>query len=315
MRRVLFWLLVVVSSLLTAFQMAQADTFGSGENSFEIEFVRIGSPGNAPDDVPNPAGAVNYEYRIGKYEISEQMIDMANAVGGLGITKDTRGPDQPATSISWFEAARFVNWLNTSTGHTPAYKFDDTGAFQLWEPTDVGYDASNLYRNKLATYFLPSVDEWHKAAYYDPVAGHYWDYPTGSDAIPDGIDFVGDPDFEAVFYDGAVNPGPNDTTNTGVFSPYGTAGQGGNVVEWHETAFDRINSSPSEQRSDPGGSWGGPFSAFAASNSGIGVGPLFEGSFGGFRVASTIPEPSSAVLLIVFFATHALRMRARYLLW
>ncbi|MCI0332092.1 MAG: hypothetical protein L0228_02555, partial [Planctomycetes bacterium] len=63
---------------------AYADTFGSGANSFEIQFVQIGSPGNPPDANPNPAGAVPYRYRIGRYEISEQMIDNANALGGLG---------------------------------------------------------------------------------------------------------------------------------------------------------------------------------------------------------------------------------------
>ena len=104
---------------------ASADTFGSGANQFTIDFVTIGNPGNPPDDDPNPAGAVDYTYRMGKYEVSEQMIDNANALGGLGITKDTRGPDKPATSVTWYEAARFVNWLNTSSGSVPAYKFDD----------------------------------------------------------------------------------------------------------------------------------------------------------------------------------------------
>jgi len=47
-----------------------ADTFGSGANAFDIEFVTIGNPGNLPD-----------------------AIDKANALGGLGITKGTRGPD------------------------------------------------------------------------------------------------------------------------------------------------------------------------------------------------------------------------------
>ena len=108
-----------------------ADTFGSGANSFDIDFVTIGNPGNPPDANPNPAGAVPYPYRIGKYEISEQMIDKANALGGLGITKDTRGPDMPATSVTWYEAAKFVNWLNTSAGSLPVYKFDSGGNFQL----------------------------------------------------------------------------------------------------------------------------------------------------------------------------------------
>ena len=113
---------------------------------------------------------MTYKYRIGKYEVSKQMIDKANALGGLGITKDTRGPDYPATSVTWYEAARFVNWLNTSTGSVPAYKFDANGNFQLWNEMDAGYNPANLYRNWLAKYFLPSLNEWHKAAYYDPVA-------------------------------------------------------------------------------------------------------------------------------------------------
>lgn len=93
-----------------------ADTFGNGTNSFSIDFVSIGNPGNPPDANPNPAGAVAYPYRIGKYEISEQMIDKANVLGGLGITKDTRGADYPATSITWYEAcavrklARHEHW-------------------------------------------------------------------------------------------------------------------------------------------------------------------------------------------------------------
>jgi formylglycine-generating enzyme required for sulfatase activity len=310
MKRLLIFIAVVFFGVVL---IARADTFGSGPNQFTIDFVKIGNPGNAPDDAPNPAGAVNYAYRIGKYEISEQMIDKANALGGLGITKDTRGPNMPATSVTWFEAARFVNWLNTSTGSVPAYKFDDLSAFQLWEPMDAGYDPQNLYRNSLAKYFLPTLDEWHKAAYYDPVAGHYWDYPTGSDDIPDGIDFVGDPYFDAVFEDGAYNPDPNDIMDVGLLSPYGTAGQGGNAREWQETAFDRINNLVGEQRRAPGGSWKGIYSGLTASNSGIGIDPLFEGDFFGIRVASVVPEQNTFSLILIgligLLTTHS-RARA-----
>src|SRR4029079_18622627 len=96
-------------------------TFGSGANTFQMEFVPIGSPGNVADTdtaspSPNPGGAVSYSYSLGKFEVSEDMIGKANAIGGLGITIDARGPDQPATSVNWFEAAKFVNWLNTSQG-------------------------------------------------------------------------------------------------------------------------------------------------------------------------------------------------------
>jgi formylglycine-generating enzyme len=292
-------LITIVAALVVALipaALTQADSFGSGASSFDIEFVPIGNPGNSPDANPNPAGAVPYSFRIGTYEISEHMIAKANAVAGLGITMDSRGPDFPATSVTWFEAARFVNWLNTSTGATPAYKFDAGGNFQLWAPSDPGYDARNLYRNKLATYFLPSTNEWHKAAYYDAVADLYYDYPTGSDSVPDGIDFAGDTGFDAVFFDGAANPNPNDVFNVGIASPTGAFGLGGNVFEWDETAFDRTNDSPNEQRRASGGSWQTQDFVFEASNTLGGTTPSFQGHSVGFRVAY-VPEPASWTLI------------------
>ena len=128
-----FTLFVAIISCVPTFQ-ANADTFGAGANTFDIEFVTIGDAGNAADTTgdPNPAGAVPYVFRMGTFEISEVMIQAANAQSAadgdpLAITIDTRGPDMPATRVSWFEAARFVNWLNTSTGHTPAYNFASGG--------------------------------------------------------------------------------------------------------------------------------------------------------------------------------------------
>jgi hypothetical protein len=282
--------------------LADADTFGSGANQFDIEFVRIGNPGNPADTTgnPNPAGSVPYRYRIGKYEISEQLIDKANTLGGLGITKDTRGADKPATSVSWNEAARFVNWLNTSTGFSPAYKFalqpGDGGysanAFiQLWTPSDAGYNPNNLYRNSLAFYFLPSVDEWYKAAYYDPTSGNYFDYPTGSDSAPAPV-ASGTAAGTAV-YEG--QSGPANITLAGGLSPYGTMGQGGNVFELEETDRDLVNDSSSSDRGLRGGYWEFGSESLLASDRGGGF-PENERDDTGFRVASIIPEPSTLLL-------------------
>jgi hypothetical protein len=284
---------------------ALADTFGTGVNTFNIDFVTIGNPGNSADTTgnPNPAGSVSNSYRIGKFEISEQMISKANALGGLAITKDTRGADKPATSVSWNEAARFVNWLNTSTGSPPAYKFSlqpgDGGysanaAIQLWAPSDAGYNPNNLYRNSLAHYFLPSLDEWYKAAYYDPTSGVYYDYPTGSNSHPTPV-ASGTAAGTAV-YEG--QSGPANITLAGGLSPYGTMAQGGNVYEWVETDYDMVNGpTPSSSvRWIRGGNWsdGDVFLLAAVSRNG---GAGLEVSDIGFRVASTfVPEPSSAVL-------------------
>ena len=67
---------------------AAADEFGSGANSFEIEFVTIGNPGNPFDMIfnPNPPGSVDYSFRMGKFEISRDMVTKANIIGNLGIT-------------------------------------------------------------------------------------------------------------------------------------------------------------------------------------------------------------------------------------
>ena len=72
----------------TSTQAQLITTFGSGANAFNIEFVEIGNPGNSADTTgsPNPAGAVNYIYNIGKYEVSREMIDKANTAGSLGIS-------------------------------------------------------------------------------------------------------------------------------------------------------------------------------------------------------------------------------------
>jgi formylglycine-generating enzyme required for sulfatase activity len=154
--------------------------------------------------------------------------------------------------------AAFQNWLNTSTGHQAAYNLDlGLTALTPWssaEAWQVG--GENLFRHKDAYYFLPSEDEWYKAAYHknDGVTANYWDYPTSSNGIPDGLDFSGDAAFDAVFNQGFNQNQPNTVTNVGVASPYGTFGQGGNVWEWTESNYGGINSED-EGRADRGSDW------------------------------------------------------------
>ena len=47
--------------------------------------------------------------------------------------------------------------------------------------------ASGLERRRAqrrAKWFIPTESEWYKAAYYDPVAGHYWNFATGTNTMP-----------------------------------------------------------------------------------------------------------------------------------
>lgn len=296
---------------------AQADTFGSGANTFTIDFVTVGAAGNADDTTGK--GAVAYDFRIGMFEVSQGMVTKANNAGSLGITQTSSGANQPATNVSWNEAARFVNWLNTSNGYNRAYKFalepGDAGYnpnanLELWMGSDAGYNALNPFRNSDAFYFLPSEDEWYKAAFYNGSGMSYFDYTTSSDTVPDGIDFNGDTNFEAVFNDGFAQPTPNDIFNAGsAASPWGTFGQGGNVYERVETAKDRVNDTPGEQRLYWGGYWTQP--VITLGTGGFGGNTVDDSDSNvGFRVAS-IPEPSSGLLIITGLAAMVLTRRSK----
>ena len=300
----------VLALIVTA---AHADTFGSGANIFTIDFVTIGVPGNPVDTgttglYSTPYGAVGYEFQMGTYEISEDMIDKANTLGGLIITKDTRSAKQAATQVSWNEAARFVNWLNVSRGYSVAYKFSvnpgDAGYTSnaeananlvLWTPGDAGYDAGNRYRNSAAHYVLPSEDEWYKAAYYSGSGTTYYDYATGSDVIPTAV--ANGTGAGTAVYSGGGATAPADITQAGGLSHYGTMAQDGNVYELDESAFAAPNDVSSEARAVRGGSWVNSENALRSSSRSSDS-PTFSFVNVGFRVAS-VPEPTASMLMIV----------------
>lgn len=288
---------------------AHADTFGSGGNIFNIDFVPIGNAGNAEDTTGY--GAVTYSFNMGTYQISQDQITKATASGLTSVTAGAWAGLQPAANITWFQAAAFVNWMNTSTGHPLAYNLD-AGATVLtpWQPTDAGYNASNAYRNSNAYYFLPSENEYYKAAFYDPyanaAAGGYWLYATGSNTIPSAV--ASGTAAGTVVYSGIVYPTqPAAVNNSGGLSPYGTMGQSGNVDEWLESASDGGNNGSSELRAIRGGSWFNVEVNMRSSNRFKGD-PTFSGNQIGFRVAS-VPEPSTWAVLTLGVASLLARRR------
>lgn len=224
----------------------RADVFGSGTNTFTIDFVEI-------DDVSNPAdttgfGSVSYLYKMAMYEVSQSAIDKATANGMTNVAAGAWTGNQPAALMTWYESAAFVNWLNTSTGRQAAYNLTFSGgvwSMSLWNVNDAWtLGGTNLFRNKNAYYFLPSENEWYKAAYYSGTGSTYFDYPTGSDTAP-AVVASGTAAGTAVY---ASLGAPAAVDSAGGLSPYGTRGQGGNVWEWSETAVDGVNNVPSENR-------------------------------------------------------------------
>jgi formylglycine-generating enzyme required for sulfatase activity len=306
--------LVSASLVTTASASLSIDTFGTGGNAFTMNFVDIGNPGNANDTSPAGYGGVANAFRMSSYEVSVDMVSKANTAGGLGITYTSRTADMPATSVSWNEAARFVNWLNASSGSVAAYKFTTSGVndnIALWASGDAGYNAANPFRNSNAKYFLPSENEWYKAAYYDPNktgGAGYWDYATGSDSVPTAV-ASGTASGTAV-YNGQSSPA--DITSAGGLSTYGTMGQGGNVWEWMETNYSGTNDMSGSSRGLRGGSWFN-IDYNLASSYRVDIDPSIEYYDVGFRVASSelaaVPEPASLLSTLALVSSGLLLRR------
>ena len=287
----------------------------------------IGNPGNSADNTGY--GSVNYEYSIAKYEVTNtQYAEFLNAVkadpngsDGLynpnplvpsyyGITYNSNSDsyaikshtldqpqsgykfyeNKPVTYVSWYDALRFINWLNSGNTEYGAYDL----SIQATNP-------ENIIRLSGAKYWLPSEDEWYKAAYYDPdlygAQGGYWDFPTGSNITPTAESPEGGTN--SANYNNALttNPALSDVGSySNAESPYGTLDQGGSLYEWNEALVYDI------YRGLRGGSWKNE-ATMLASYDRAGSSPTNEGWAFGIRVASsldnTVPEPTTILLLTV----------------
>lgn len=274
---------------------AQADTFGSGTNQFQIDFVTVGNPGNAAD--ATGYGAVPYVYRIGKYEITDEAVRRAVAGGLVGVWAGRYTyQSSPAGNIGWYEAAAFVNWLNTSTGRQAAYNLTWNGStwsgMQLWDTTNSWTaGGTNRYRHKDAYYFLPNDNEWYKAAYYNPVGTNYFLYATGSSTAPTAVASGTNPG-TAVYFQ-SVQPAGVDVA--GGLSPYGTMGQSGNLLECIDAALDGVPAAGVKDMTVRGGAWLSSESALRSSFR-SGGDPRSEDRNTGLRVASVATATTNVVL-------------------
>lgn len=305
-------------TLLTAIQGAVVN-FSTGSTQFSIDFVTIGAQNNPadtrPSATPNAAGRVGYVFGIGKFEVSRDMITKYNSAFGtansLGLTLADmtpyggNGASQPATGLSWNEAARFVNWLNTVSGGTAAYNFSTGGVndnitpWSILNPLD--YDPMNPYRSKRAIFALPSDNEWYKAAYYNPVTNGYSDYPSLNGMTPAAVS-GGTTDNTAVYFQPGGN-GPAVIDSAGGLSPFGVMGLGGNVREWEESSIDLLNNNGSSIRGIRGGTWFDGPSYLSSSARYDDVDPNGKNLTVGFRVVSLssaggeVPEPSTMAII------------------
>ena len=310
-----------------------------------FQMARVGNPGNA-DSISGlyPFGGVAYKYEISKTEVSaSQYLEFLNLVDptganelGLyeaplmhyisGITLDANRavgakyqfwtPNAfnklPVIIPSWFCALRFANWMHNGQGSGDT----ETGSYTLTGRAPIPENATAILRNPQATWVVPSIDEWYKAAFHknDGVTGNYWRVATSREIYPYSAKPPGywapDPANTGNYYwdDGIANgyndgyartgstdyfPGQITLTDVAAYlfsvSPYGTWDQFGNMDEWTETT------APVD-----GTRFIGPDTAYDYNYGSM------VGSVNGFRLAK-VPEPTSLQLGAVFLTMYFTR--------
>jgi formylglycine-generating enzyme required for sulfatase activity len=309
------------------------------------DWVTVGDPGNAADTAPAGYGAVADSFQIMKFEFTnQQYTDFLNSVdptgtnpnsvysgnmgsnarGGITNTGTTNGSryavksnmgDKPVNYVSWFDAARVSNWLfNGATGTSSM----ETGAYTLNNATSGNAPTVNSG----ATFYVPTEDQWYKAAYYKGGSTNagYWDYATQNDTAPmtvtadatTGIGSAGNAGNFANFNSGAVWNGQNGNVTTvgtnGGASAYGAFDMSGNVQEWND-----FTGAAGSSRGLRGGGWNDRDSRDLSSPIRSSSAPSSELNRLGFRLASpvAVPEPSTYAMALAGLACGGYSMFRR----
>jgi hypothetical protein len=192
--------------------------------------------------------------------------------------------------VTWYDSIRFTNWLHNGQGSGST----ETGAYTLLGGTPTPSNADSITRNAGAKWFLPTENEWYKAAYYNGSTNTYYDYPTGSDTAPNNNPPTADSGNSANFLVGFnTTTGNLDYPHTGAGaytqseSPYGTFDQAGNVWEWNQTLIS------AGERGRRGGAWNSDAVTLSAAHQDSYTANFQTDSIG-FRVAS-VPDPTASL--------------------
>lgn len=292
---------------------------------YGLEWCNIGDPGNRPtnpDEVPrDPSlrlGSVGYRYRMTQTELTlatwyefvlayapfyEGPHNNGQFTGG-GIVWTGSGyamignPETP-TRMGWEYAARLCNWY-TNGKVNEAWAFEsgayDTSTFYV---DDEGVYHHQAERSPGALFWIPSIDEWTKASHWSPKEDRYW-YRQGSQDDP----LISGPPQDG----GQTNAGPNfGPPEAGSYpfvqSPWGLLDTSGGVKEMLET----MGVNPKWRLSRGSGRGDSFYSTYDQLDFATTV--FVDGSLGGLRLASIIPSPGGACVVLGAAGLIALERR------
>ena len=206
-----------------------------------------------------------------------------------GAPTGTSYGNMPVNFLTWFSAARFVNWLEA--GQPTNSTAMNTGVYTVNSATS----GAIVARNAGTTYFLPSNNQWYKAGFYNGTS--YTGFPTNSSSQPGATIASGSLSVPNTGNWGQVATFPvNVDAYSNTSSAYGLYGMWGNVLEFSDTAGTTSGNVLT---------FGGNYNTLVSNVnqwSSVGTGIQVPSTFtsgAGFRVASSIapvPEPETITL-------------------
>lgn len=217
------------------FRMAATET----TNAQYVQFLNsVDSAGNQPLGI--------YNSNMGSSPVGGILFNSGSAAGfkysvkagaPAGAPAGTSYANMPVNFVTWFSAARFVNWLeNNQASGTAAM---ETGAYALNGQTT----GAPVARNPNAQNFLPSLNEWYKGAFYNSTGNSWFLWGTASNSQPANtliLTGTNSANYGGTATTTAPSPiGVGSYTNTR--SAYQLFDMIGNVTEWTDTAAGGSN--------------------------------------------------------------------------
>ena len=300
-------------------------------------FSMINVPGGNPANT-NGRGAVATDYQISQYETTNaQYVTFLNAVdptgantrslynsnmagsqGGIVLTATAAAgskystksswANRPVNWVTWNSAARFVNWLANGGASNPSAS-TEAGTYN--------FSGTPTQRAANATVFLPSQDQWYKAAFYRGTGSSYANWGTNATPLSNA---------PAATSVGSAGTAPNQgnlnnvnlatggVSNVGIYTNQSTSfyqlyDMMGNVAEMTDT-FVNANSYVLY-----GGSWAWPVTGWDSLSSTSTRLLTQQNAQMGFRIATVapVPEPGTIAMalsgLIGLVGTRWIRRR------
>ncbi len=263
-----------LGAVADVFRMATTET----TNTDYVEFLNTVDPnGTSTSGIYNTNQTVSALGGI-SYDLMAPIGSKYSVKAGVAPTGASYGT-MPVNFVSWFSAARFVNWLENGQTSDPLDLEDGTYTLNNVQNGPI------VARNPGSSYFLPSIDEWYKAAFFNGTT--YTTYQTDTNSVPTATAVVATPN--AANFGGVVG-GPLDVGSYTVdsTSAYGMFDMLGNVTEL-------TDSSTLGQYRAVGGGYAGLLASWDANASAILKNGNFVNVNYGFRVAA-VPEPGTIAL-------------------